>query len=74
MYVCVCNAVNDRQVREALEEGWNSLSSLRQRLGYNSSCGRCTGCLRKMIETHQSVSGLQGECANCPSEPEALCG
>jgi bacterioferritin-associated ferredoxin len=52
MYVCVCNAINDRQVKSALQQGKHSLSSLRQHLGFTSSCGRCTGCLRKMIDAH----------------------
>ena len=61
MYICVCNGVNDRQLDQALSEGHHCLSSLRQRLGYASSCGRCTDCLRQRIEAYRSAGGYQSQ-------------
>lgn len=33
MYVCVCQAVTERQVREAVEQGISSMRGLREQLG-----------------------------------------
>ncbi len=41
MYVCICNAVTDRQIREAAERGTTRLSQLRKECGVPGDCGRC---------------------------------
>ena len=41
MYVCICNGVTDRQVREAAEAGCSSVSELTMRTGLGSTCGSC---------------------------------
>lgn len=50
MYVCVCNAVTDGQIREAVCEGACSLRQLRAALGVASRCGRCAECARNVLE------------------------
>lgn len=60
MYVCVCNVINDRQVKQALNEGVLSVRALRQHFAYpEGCCGKCHRCLREMINEH-----LQGESTN----------
>jgi len=41
MYVCICNGVTDRQVREAAAAGCGSVSELTMRTGLGSTCGSC---------------------------------
>lgn len=41
MYVCICNGVTDRQIREAVEAGCGSVSELTMRTGLGSTCGSC---------------------------------
>ena len=41
MYVCICNGVTDRQVREAAQAGCASVSELTMRTGLGSTCGSC---------------------------------
>ncbi len=41
MYVCICNGVTDRQIREATEAGCGSVSELTMRTGLGSTCGSC---------------------------------
>lgn len=41
MYVCICNGVTDRQVREAADAGCGSVSELTMRTGLGSTCGSC---------------------------------
>ncbi|MGN6517952.1 MAG: (2Fe-2S)-binding protein [Dokdonella sp.] len=41
MYVCICNAVTDRAIREAAESGVHSFAELRRRTGCSDCCGSC---------------------------------
>lgn len=60
MYVCLCNAVTEREVRQAVAMGADSLSDLREGLGVASCCGKCAGCARKIIhEERRSAMSLQ---------------
>jgi bacterioferritin-associated ferredoxin len=52
MYVCVCNAIKDSQVRQALQEGKSSISALRQHLACESRCGKCTGTMQNMLKEY----------------------
>ncbi|WP_109993431.1 (2Fe-2S)-binding protein [Salinisphaera sp. LB1] len=49
MYVCVCNAVTDCQIRQAYCEGACSMRLLRQKLGVAGCCGRCAPCARDLL-------------------------
>ena len=44
MYVCVCNAVTERQVHQAIQDGAHTLRDLRRDLGVTNQCGRCAEC------------------------------
>ena len=54
MYVCVCNGVTDRQVREAVEKGCGSVGELTMRTGAGSNCGSCLDMAAEMIAQMQS--------------------
>jgi bacterioferritin-associated ferredoxin len=41
MYVCICNAVTDKMIRDAAAEGARSLSDLTRRTGCAGNCGSC---------------------------------
>jgi bacterioferritin-associated ferredoxin len=49
MYVCVCNAVTDRQIREAVERGCDSMAKLRNDLKVATCCGKCESCARQVL-------------------------
>ncbi|MGD2117353.1 MAG: (2Fe-2S)-binding protein [Chromatiales bacterium] len=53
MYICVCNAVNEKQLQQAISLGNSSIRELRRHLGFESCCGKCTACMRDMLQTHQ---------------------
>lgn len=42
MYVCVCNAVTDSDIRNAVDDGVRNLKQLRQETGCSITCGSCT--------------------------------
>ena len=41
MYVCICNAVTDSDIRKAAESGVCNMGQLRQTTGCGSTCGCC---------------------------------
>ena len=49
MYVCVCNAVTDREIRNAVAKGARTLADLRQSLGVGTCCGRCEECAQRLV-------------------------
>lgn len=53
MYVCVCSAVTERQIHQAVRAGAQTLQDLRQDLGVAADCGRCASCARQCLrEAH----------------------
>ncbi len=50
MYICVCNAVTERDIHEAVCEGACSMRDLRQQLGVASQCGRCATCAKAVLD------------------------
>lgn len=56
MYVCLCSAVTERQIHEAVFAGAQTLEDLRENLGVAAACGRCTSCAKQCLrEVHASL-------------------
>lgn len=51
MYVCVCQAVTDREIHHAARNGARTLSDLRRDLRVSVDCGRCASCARKCLKS-----------------------
>jgi len=49
MYVCVCNAVTERHINEAVRNGVTTMRELRKDLGVTAECGRCAVCARDCL-------------------------
>jgi len=54
MYICVCNAVTERQVKQAVNEGADTMRDLRHRLGVAGECGRCAKCALDCLREHRA--------------------
>lgn len=52
MYVCVCHAISDRQIREIVDRGAESLNDVQAHLPVASCCGRCEDSAREVIQSH----------------------
>ncbi len=50
MYVCLCKAVTEREVRSCIAEGADSMPRLQQRLGVATGCGRCQCDIERMLD------------------------
>ena len=49
MYVCVCNAVTDREIKGAVKLGVRSMSDLSSMLGVATCCGKCADCAHEVL-------------------------
>jgi bacterioferritin-associated ferredoxin len=49
MYVCLCSAVTDREIRQCAELGARSLEDVREALGVAIGCGKCEQVARALI-------------------------
>jgi bacterioferritin-associated ferredoxin len=52
MYVCICHAITDRQIREVVECGARSLCEVQQHLPVASCCGCCAQTAHELIDEH----------------------
>jgi bacterioferritin-associated ferredoxin len=49
MYICLCNAITDRQIVQAAESGARSTEDLASGLGVGAGCGRCVSCAKSIL-------------------------
>jgi bacterioferritin-associated ferredoxin len=64
MYVCLCKGIRDKDIRQAVESGVQSMRELRKRLPVASQCGRCGRCAREvLLESLHEFGGLPLEVA-----------
>ena len=54
MYVCVCNAVTEREIRQAVECGATRMRQLKRDLGVASNCGKCAPCAYAVLRDELS--------------------
>jgi len=50
MYVCICNAITDKQIRSAAEAGATDLWALQAELGVASGCGSCMEMAAEILD------------------------
>lgn len=65
MYICLCNAITDRQIVQAAHGGARSPEDLARELGVGLGCGRCTSCAKALL--HETVAKLAAACEPAPS-------
>ncbi|CUA85703.1 MULTISPECIES: bacterioferritin-associated ferredoxin [Gulbenkiania] len=65
MYICLCNAVTDTHIREAVENGATRMRDLNLQLGVASECGKCACC------AHQVLKDALAEASGSPTLREA---
>ncbi|MNR71529.1 Bacterioferritin-associated ferredoxin [compost metagenome] len=56
MVVCICNAVSDREIRQAAALGAQTLQDLKDGLGVATCCGRCASCACQVLEQEQACA------------------
>ncbi len=62
MYVCICNAITDKQIRQAADAGVLDLWQLQVELGVASNCGSCKEHASEILrEKRQEASQSEPE-------------
>jgi bacterioferritin-associated ferredoxin len=61
MYVCVCNAVTEHHIAQAVEQGARRLRDLRASLGVAAECGRCASCAHSCLR--MTLDDSTAQCA-----------
>lgn len=56
MIVCVCNALRERQVREAAREGARTPGRAYQRFGCQTQCGQCIPFAQEIIAREHAIA------------------
>jgi bacterioferritin-associated ferredoxin len=54
LYVCICNGVTDRQIREAAASGVRSVAELTMRTGCGATCGSCLEMAVGILDAHST--------------------
>ena len=49
MYVCVCQAVSDHDIRRAVARGARTFEDVQTCTGCTTCCGCCEGCARDLV-------------------------
>jgi bacterioferritin-associated ferredoxin len=52
MYVCVCHAVTDKDIRKAVDRGARSLFEVQNQLPVGSCCGACNETAQAVVEEY----------------------
>jgi bacterioferritin-associated ferredoxin len=65
MYVCVCRAVTDHEIKSCVANGACSLRDLRDALGVATQCGRCAGFARAVLQETSASAGRSPALPGC---------
>lgn len=60
MYICVCNGVNERDIRGAIEAGARTVSDLQRELGVASGCGQCAREAQCLLRESRQACAFDG--------------
>jgi bacterioferritin-associated ferredoxin len=56
MYLCICNALTERQIEALIDEGIGTLSDLYAALQCRPQCGKCIADIHHKMRTHPGMT------------------
>jgi len=56
MYVCLCNGVTDREIRQTAAAGCRTMAELTMRTGCGAGCGSCVAVATDLLEAVHAES------------------
>jgi bacterioferritin-associated ferredoxin len=59
VYVCVCNGVTERDIRQAAAGGCRSMTELTMRTGCGATCGSCVPMACELLDEIQRETATQ---------------
>jgi bacterioferritin-associated ferredoxin len=58
MYVCLCEAISDRDIKQLMSDGATTVAEIMQCTGAGSRCGSCIGEITRMVEERRGPATL----------------
>ena len=55
MYICICNALKDKELAAAVSADVRSVSDVFRRCGHRPQCGKCLPDVARMIEDARAL-------------------
>jgi bacterioferritin-associated ferredoxin len=52
MYICLCKAVTDQDIHDAIDDGAHTVTQLADSCGAGTGCGRCQQMAQELIDQH----------------------
>lgn len=59
MYVCICNAITDRDVRAQAQGECSTVSAIYRSLGTKPKCGKCVPLVRQLMRQVVELPGAE---------------
>jgi len=63
MYICLCQAVTEVEIKNVIEEGSSTLNQIQKKCQAGRDCGSCIGKIRKIISRSDAENNI------CLAEP-----
>ena len=68
MYLCICNAITDREARSHRSASC-SVAAFYRELGVKPKCGKCVPLVREMLDARSTDEAVQDSCQDaCGAE------
>ncbi|MBT8048861.1 MAG: (2Fe-2S)-binding protein [Xanthomonadales bacterium] len=58
MYICICKAVNESAIRQAVDDGVQTYRDLSMRTGCGTQCGSCVKMTRQVLSQALEEAGI----------------
>lgn len=69
MYVCLCQGITEREIRNEVRAGACCMRDLQKRLGVAQCCGRCGPCARDVLADSLREAEREAAPATMPLVP-----
>lgn len=59
MYICICNAITDKEIRKAAAAGVEDLWGLQRELGVAAGCGSCKEMASDILREYRTAEPVR---------------
>lgn len=56
MFVCICHGITDKQIKQAVHQGCETLADLKKQHGVASECGKCAKMAKTIINKELALT------------------
>ena len=55
MYICICNAICDKKINQAIDSGHRKVKDVYSACGAKPKCGTCANDIKNMIDDRKEL-------------------